>query len=111
MDRINGQEPANLLILNRLRCNFGGHRLAGSFRSGRIYDEVQSHHRAFYGRVDLGGPIANPGLAALKAAVAPASTDYLYFVAKPGGSGQHSFSSTLEQHNAAVRAYRNGINR
>ena len=54
------------------------------------------------------GPIANPGLAALKAALAPASTDYLYFVAKPGGSGKHTFSSSLEQHNVAVKAYRNG---
>ena len=54
------------------------------------------------------GPIANPGLAAMKAAAAPAETDYLYFVAKPGGSGKHTFSSTLEQHNAAVKAYRNG---
>ncbi len=57
------------------------------------------------------GPIANPGLAALKAAVAPAETDYLYFVAKPGGSGKHTFSSTLEQHNVAVKAYRNGDKR
>ena len=57
------------------------------------------------------GPIANPGVAALKAALAPASTDYLYFVAKPGGSGKHTFSSSLEQHNAAVKAYRNGDKR
>ena len=54
------------------------------------------------------GPIANPGLAALKAAIAPARTDYLYFVAKPGASGNHTFSSSLEQHNIAVKAYRNG---
>jgi UPF0755 protein len=54
------------------------------------------------------GPIANPGLASLKAALAPARTDYLYFVATPGGSGKHSFSSNLEQHNVAVKAYRNG---
>lgn len=57
------------------------------------------------------GPIANPGLAALKAAIAPAHTDYLYFVAQPGGSGKHTFSSTLEQHNIAVKAYRNGDKR
>jgi UPF0755 protein len=52
------------------------------------------------------GPIANPGLASLKAALMPAETDYLYFVAKPDGSGGHQFSKTIEQHNAAVQQYR-----
>jgi len=54
------------------------------------------------------GPIANPGIASIKAALQPASTRYVYFVAKPDGSGAHVFSETLEQHNAAVRVYRNG---
>jgi len=49
------------------------------------------------------GPIANPGKAALAAALNPAKTDYLYFVAKNDGS--HQFSTTLEEHNAAVRQY------
>ncbi len=52
------------------------------------------------------GPIANPGAAALKAALAPAQTDYLYFVAKADGSGGHQFSQTMEQHNLAVQQYR-----
>jgi len=52
------------------------------------------------------GPIANPGLASLKAALAPADTDYFYFVAKPDGSGGHQFSETIEQHNVAVQRYR-----
>jgi UPF0755 protein len=52
------------------------------------------------------GPIANPGLASLKAALAPAETDYLYFVAKPDGSGGHQFSETIEQHDLAVQKYR-----
>ncbi|HTB17023.1 MAG TPA: endolytic transglycosylase MltG [Bryobacteraceae bacterium] len=54
------------------------------------------------------GPIANPGVAALKAALAPAETNYLYFVAKPDGSGGHQFSETIEQHNLAVQQYRRG---
>ncbi len=54
------------------------------------------------------GPIANPGLASLKAALAPAETQYLYFVAKPDGSGAHQFSETIEQHNRAVDQYRRG---
>jgi UPF0755 protein len=57
------------------------------------------------------GPIANPGLDSLKAALAPAHTEYLFFVAKPDGSGSHQFSSTLEEHNKAVQAYRDGHKR
>ncbi len=49
------------------------------------------------------GPIANPGLASLKAALNPARTSFLYFVAKNDGS--HFFSRTLEQHAQAVRKY------
>jgi UPF0755 protein len=52
------------------------------------------------------GPIANPGLASLQAALAPADTNYLYFVAKGDGSGGHQFSETMEQHNVAVERYR-----
>ena len=54
------------------------------------------------------GPIANPGRESLKAALHPAETEYLYFVAKPGGVGAHHFSTTLEEHNTAVAAYRRG---
>ena len=48
-------------------------------------------------------PIANPGRAALEAAVDPAPVDYLYFVSRNDGS--HQFSTTLAEHNAAVARY------
>ncbi len=48
------------------------------------------------------GPIANPGLASLQAAAAPASTDYLYFVARRDGS--HAFATTFEEHVRNVNA-------
>jgi UPF0755 protein len=51
------------------------------------------------------GPIANPGLSSIRAALAPASTPYLYFVAKADGSGGHRFSDSLAAHEAAVAAY------
>jgi len=54
------------------------------------------------------GPVSNPGIASLKAALDPAKADYLYFVARPGSSGHHTFSSTLKEHDLAVRAYRAG---
>jgi len=50
------------------------------------------------------GPIANPGEAALKAALAPENTEYLYFVANDRGG--HFFSKTLEEHNRNVARLR-----
>jgi UPF0755 protein len=55
------------------------------------------------------GPIANPGLSSLRAALAPADTKYLYFVAKADGSGGHRFSDSLAAHEAAVAAYRQAL--
>jgi UPF0755 protein len=51
-------------------------------------------------------PIAMPGKAALLAAVQPATSKALYFVAK--GDGTSVFSSTLDDHNRAVNKYQRG---
>jgi len=50
------------------------------------------------------GPIANPGVAALKAAMHPAETNYLYFVADAQGHSQ--FSVDLKEHARQVQEYR-----
>lgn len=52
------------------------------------------------------GPIAMPGLASLRAALNPAQSDAVYFVARGDGSSQ--FSRTLEEHNQAVVRYQKG---
>jgi len=51
------------------------------------------------------GPIANPGIDAIRAVIEPASTDYLYFVVS-GEDGAHVFASTFEEHEANVARYR-----
>jgi UPF0755 protein len=50
------------------------------------------------------GPIGSPGLAAIRAVLSPAPVDFLYFVAVD--ERRHHFSTTLEDHNAAVARYR-----
>jgi UPF0755 protein len=49
------------------------------------------------------GPIANPGKAALEAALYPEDTRFIFFVSKDGKT--HKFSSNLRDHNRAVRKY------
>jgi UPF0755 protein len=56
------------------------------------------------------GPVANPGMRSLKAAMDPAHTDYLYFVAAGANpQGGSLFSSTIEEHERNVAGYRNAM--
>ncbi len=57
------------------------------------------------------GPISNPGAASLQAALHPADTDYLYFVARADGSGGHNFASTLAAQSANIVKYRRALGR
>lgn len=49
------------------------------------------------------GPIANPGLAAMKAAIYPTATDYLYYIHDKTGAVH--FAKTVEEHNANIQKY------
>lgn len=50
------------------------------------------------------GPIANPGEASITAVLAPAQSDFLYFVAKGQGTGRHTFSRTFGEHREALES-------
>ncbi len=51
------------------------------------------------------GPICCPGEAAIKAALNPDETDYLYYVARGDAAGSHEFSKTYKEHQAAIKKY------
>jgi UPF0755 protein len=56
------------------------------------------------------GPVANPGLKSLRAAMEPAQTDYLYFVAAGANpQGESRFSRTLSEHTHEVAGYRKAV--
>jgi UPF0755 protein len=53
-------------------------------------------------------PISNPGLPSILAVLQPADTNYLYFVAKNDGSGEHVFAETAAEQDANKAKYGNG---
>jgi len=65
--------------------------------------KIQSPYNTYVSRSFPHGPLANPGLASLRAAPAPAKSDSLYFVSRNDGS--HVFSRSLAEHNRAVETH------
>jgi UPF0755 protein len=55
-------------------------------------------------------PIDSPGLASIQAAAAPANTNYLYFVVKPCGNGEMTFTSSYNQFLADSARYQQARN-
>lgn len=69
------------------------------------YRSVRSPYNTYLRRGLPPGPIDNPGLASLRAALYPAHTRYYYFVAK-GNTGYHVFARTYAQQQANIARYR-----
>jgi UPF0755 protein len=113
--RIAGVFANRLRLGMRLQCDptvVYAARLAGAWR-GVIYrsDLDRAHPYNTYHAAGLPpGPVANPGRAALEAALNPLETPELYFVAAPDGSGAHVFSQDYDAHERAVNSYRRGQN-
>lgn len=80
---------------------YGVRAFAGKVSKADI--EQRSPYNTYFIKGLPPGPIGNPGLDALQAALRPAATHYLYFVARQDGT--HQFSCTLEEHNRAVARY------
>lgn len=86
--------------------------IQGNQHPERIYEadlEIESAFNTYRSRGLPPGPIANPGLTALQAALYPADTDYRYFVVKDPTTGTHHFSSVLSEHSEARFVYLKGI--
>ena len=80
---------------------------------GTIYQSDLARDTAYNTYLHRGlppGPISNPGARSLRAAMNPAKTDYLYFVAAGANPQGHSvFSRSLEEQNHNVAGYRNAV--
>ena len=104
------------VIYNRLRLGMPLQMdptvIYGVVASGQPWDgNLTRHHLETptpyntYTRRELPpGPICNPGIASLRAALAPADVPFLYFVAR-GGDGSHEFNTNLADHNRAVQRF------
>lgn len=77
---------------------------------GTIYESDLKADSSYNTYVHTGlppGPICNPGIPSLRAALQPTSTDDLYFVSDPLHPGHSRFAATLKEHQKNVVAYRN----
>jgi len=106
------------VVLNRLAKNMPlrtdpsviyGLELEGKWR-GTIYASDLTRNTPYNTYLHAGlppGPVANPGIPSLRAAMDPPKTNYLYFVAAGTDAQGHSlFSATLDEHNRNVAEYR-----
>ncbi|MBM3139954.1 MAG: endolytic transglycosylase MltG [Chloroflexi bacterium] len=67
--------------------------------------EVDSPYNTYRRRGLPPAPIANPGIAAIRAVIRAPRTPHLYFVAAPECDGSHRFATTLAEHEANIRAF------
>ena len=84
------------------------------FELKRIYDKdlkVESPYNTYQHEGLPPGPICTPSSQTLEAVLQAPTTDYLYFVAKPGNSGYSNFAITYKQHLENAKAYQEWLDR
>jgi UPF0755 protein len=100
---------AKMMPLNTDPAVIYGLELTGQWR-GAIYESDLARDTPYNTYLHTGlppGPVANPGAPSLRAAMNPAKTNYLYFVAAGTDAQGHSlFAATLDEHNRNVAGYR-----
>lgn len=101
-NRLARQMPLQMDSTLQYALNKYGQRMLNEDR------EVASPYNTYKYRGLPPGPICSPGLSSLRAALAPAKENYLYFVSNADGM-THTFSATLTEHNQAVARYRREI--
>ena len=72
--------------------------------NARIDTKLDSPYNTYLYEGLTPGPIANPGLSSLKAALNPENHNYYYYVLNPS-TGMHQFSTTYEEHTSYVRQF------
>lgn len=72
------------------------------------YDTVESPYNTYKVAGLPPGPICNPSIKSITAVLTPATHEFLFFVAEPGGTGRHVFAKTFEEHLINVRKYQQG---
>jgi UPF0755 protein len=99
------------VFYNRLRLNMplqsdptAEYEMAGGSAAAAVHSASAFNTYDFTGLPP--GPIANPGLKSIEAALNPTQTEYLYFVAREGG-GTHVFSKSFDEHKRIVAGERN----
>ncbi len=119
---IDGERPMVASVFeNRLEKNMPlmtdpsviyGLQLQKQFR-GTLYESDLKRETPYNTYLHPGlppGPVANPGVKALRAAMAPAQSNYLYFVAAGDNpQGKSLFATTLEEHNRNVAGFRQAM--
>lgn len=89
-------DPTVIYAVTEGECEFGR-----SLKKADLQIDSPYNTYKYYGLPP--GPICNPGREAILAAVHPAESDYLYFVAD--GRGGHNFAKNLNEHNRNVRQW------